>query len=265
MEINSVSEASARDALEIKGLQVDCLVGIYPNEFQTLQPLVVDLVLHLDTRPAAQSQCLTKSVDYAALSAEIAFILQSAHYKLLETAAEALCHYVLAPPPLDRPRGNVEGVTLKLVKPEAFGQAQTPSLTVRRSRKEVTVEAKETPVGAVEVIHQSKDSVIYRQWVPPMGKTPFYQQSQGDIAEMPLSKGLYLDGQQLVPGTSRSYQPQMVRQYVNPSPEPRSLLCVAKEGLSLIQAKPDDSLLSRGVIETRSYFHASTEASTHYY
>jgi dihydroneopterin aldolase len=42
------------DRVEIRGFCVDCVVGVYPSERERLQPLELDLTLHLDTRKAAR-------------------------------------------------------------------------------------------------------------------------------------------------------------------------------------------------------------------
>ncbi|MBK8259732.1 MAG: dihydroneopterin aldolase [Nannocystis sp.] len=71
--------------------------GVYPSERERLQPLGLDLTLHLDTRKAASGGHLADTVDYARVAGDLRFILEHARFLLLEVAAEALCRYLLAP------------------------------------------------------------------------------------------------------------------------------------------------------------------------
>jgi dihydroneopterin aldolase len=60
-----------QDAIELRGLRADCVVGVYPEERKAAQPLHVDLALFLDTREAAAGAGLSKSLDYARLAGEV--------------------------------------------------------------------------------------------------------------------------------------------------------------------------------------------------
>src|SRR5689334_22324315 len=95
---------SARDVIAIEGLRVDCVVGVHPHERDVLQPLRIDVELRLDTEAAAVRERLRSSVDYAATAAQIAFLLRSCRFRLLETAAHALARCLLVPPGPDERR-----------------------------------------------------------------------------------------------------------------------------------------------------------------
>lgn len=220
------------DEIHLAGLKTNCVVGIYPRELLQPQPLVVHLTLYLDTRPAVRSHSLTHSVDYAALSAEVQFILEHAHFKLLETAAEAICHYITAPSPTDLPRGQVAAVKVTLEKPEAICHGAVPSLTITRTAREGCYRAGELPFGQVLFIHESPDCQIYRLCLPAGGATPLYSHVGGLVADMPYSHGALLFEQPLSPGVGLAYPEGFVRRYSNHEPRAASLLCVAHRGVS---------------------------------
>ena len=90
--------SKARDVIRIQGLRVDCVVGVYPHERHRVQPLEVDVAMTLDTRRAGQRERLAHTVDYAATANQIAFLLRSCRFYMLETAARALTRLLLAPP-----------------------------------------------------------------------------------------------------------------------------------------------------------------------
>src|SRR5947207_14015874 len=100
------------DVIAIEGLSVDCVVGVYPHERSVPQPLLIDLRMALDTSRAGESQRLRMTVDYAQVASQIAFLLQSCRFHMLETAAHALTRYLLAPPAPGAHRPRVQDVTL---------------------------------------------------------------------------------------------------------------------------------------------------------
>jgi dihydroneopterin aldolase len=116
------------DWIRIRGLEVDCVVGVYPHERGTPQRLRLTTELCLDTEPAGRSERMRDSVDYAALSAQLAFLLRSCRFGLLETAAHALCRYLLAPPAPGERRAQLARVRVTLEKPTALGGRAVPSL-----------------------------------------------------------------------------------------------------------------------------------------
>ena len=78
-------------------MTVECVICVYGGERHRTQPVTVKLELFLDTRGASTAG-LSGTVDYARLAGEVRFLLESCRFKLLETAAEALARYILAPP-----------------------------------------------------------------------------------------------------------------------------------------------------------------------
>lgn len=73
--------------LVLKGIEVKCIIGDLPEERDKEQTLSVDVELELDLAPAAASDRLEDSVDYAALASAIRAALQEAKCRLIERAA----------------------------------------------------------------------------------------------------------------------------------------------------------------------------------
>ena len=73
--------------LVLKGMEVDCIIGDLPEERLREQTLFVDAELELDLAPAAASDDLADSVDYAALSSAVRAALRAAKCRLVERAA----------------------------------------------------------------------------------------------------------------------------------------------------------------------------------
>ena len=109
------------DLLRIDDLDVDCIIGIHPEERTTPQPLRVSLAFRFDSRRAAQEESLAHSVDYARVAGEVGFLLHQGAFQLIETAAEVVSRCVLSG--LD----HFEELELKLQKPKALAGNGLPS------------------------------------------------------------------------------------------------------------------------------------------
>ncbi|MGG7567757.1 dihydroneopterin aldolase [Rhodovulum sp. DZ06] len=84
----------ARDRVAIHGLRLFARHGVHEEEARLGQRFSLDLVAHLDTRPAGRSDALEQAVDYGAMVAvaEAAFAERKA---LIEAAAEGVAMALL--------------------------------------------------------------------------------------------------------------------------------------------------------------------------
>ena len=244
------------DEISIMGIKTSCHVGIYPREQNQAQPLEIDVTLYLDTKEAVRCNSLTKSVDYAALKGEISFILQSANFKLLETAAEALCYYILAPSPVDRPRGKVYGVELTLKKIRAFRDGSIPKLKIKRTLRDVSYSNTEGLCGEQFIIHKGHDGLIFRLIIGAQMSTPNYYHTGGVMSEMPCSAGVSYYTQGLAPGTGVFYPEGFVRKYINLTSSSKSLLCFQPPSSRVVVGKSLTPIDNKSVPNSmfRSYF-----------
>jgi len=119
------------DWVSLSKFRLQAVIGVYPHERLHPQPVDIDLAIQLDTRAAAVSLNLAKSVDYAKVARDLRLLLQGARFHLLETAAEAVAALLLAPFP---DRARPEAVQVKLCKPSALDGLATPSVAIFRTR-----------------------------------------------------------------------------------------------------------------------------------
>ena len=219
-------DRSRRDVIRIRDLRVDCIVGVYPHERTTPQPLTLDVEMELDTAPAGESQRLRRTVDYAATASQLAFLLQSCRFDLLETAAHALTRYLLAPPALGEERARVQAVTLRLAKPLALAGNGVPSLEVHRDSNDVRLTHEEKPFGQVDIVAETRDLGIYRLNVAPGRSIPLHVHRVMQESEMVLGDGLLLSGVAVAAGTVHRWPHQAAHRYDNPTSRWQSILCV---------------------------------------
>lgn len=217
---------SATDVITIEGLRVDCVVGVYPHERDRPQPLDLDVRLSLDTRRAGASERLAHSIDYTATANQLAFLLHSCRFYMLETAAHVLTRFLLAPPAPGERRGRVHEVWLRLKKPYALAGHGVPSLEVRRCAAEVQLTHEAKPFGTVDIIEETRRVGVYRLNIAPGQGIPLHQHQRMTEAELMLGEGLLCQDRKVAPGTVFRWPKGAAHRYDNPTDEWQSILCV---------------------------------------
>jgi dihydroneopterin aldolase len=124
------------DRITLTGLTVYGFHGVFDHERRDGQSFVVDVVLHLDTRPAAARDDLTRTVHYGELATGLADVVRGEPVDLIETLAARLADratadsmVVAADVTVHKPSAPIE---------EAFADV---AVTVRRLRSEREVAA----------------------------------------------------------------------------------------------------------------------------
>lgn len=117
--------------IELRGLLVDALVGVLPQELEVAQPVEIDADVHVaDIAAAAGSDELADAVDYGAICDALVQRATAGHVGLLERLAHLLATDVLA---LDGRISAVELVVRKLRPPVAH-RLGTSGVRVRIER-----------------------------------------------------------------------------------------------------------------------------------
>jgi dihydroneopterin aldolase len=215
-----------KDLIGIRGLEVNCVVGVYPDERDTPQPLLVEVEMRLDTEKAAVDERLRATVDYAAIAAQIRFLLESCRFHLLETAAHVLCRYLLLPPTQGEGRAQIDEVKIRLSKPGALEGKAVPTVSIDRPFEWARLNSENRDFGTVDIVFEIGDTGIYRLNLAP-GKSiaPHIHRIMHE-SEMALSDGLICRGEPIGSGTIRKWAIGTPHNYVNPTNRYQSILCV---------------------------------------
>jgi dihydroneopterin aldolase len=117
------------DTIAITGIEVFAHHGVFEHERREGQTFVVDLLLAVDTRPAAASDDLKDTVDYGSVVDRVVSETSRDPVDLIETLAQRLADAVLREP-------AVSWVQITLHKPHAPIDATFAdvALTITRSR-----------------------------------------------------------------------------------------------------------------------------------
>ena len=130
-ELPAVTDASGRvlDRVAISGLSATGHHGVLADERRNGQVFRCDVVLHLDTRPAAASDDLVDTVNYGTLVADVKAAVERDPVDLIETVAQRIADVCL----LD---SRVEWARVTLHKPDAPIDAtySDVALTITRTR-----------------------------------------------------------------------------------------------------------------------------------
>lgn len=100
------------DRIRLLGLRATGRHGVLPEERRDGQTFVADVVLHLDTRPAAGADALALTADYGVVAAQVVAVLAGPPVDLVETLAQRVADVALR-------QGGVEAVDVVIHKPQA--------------------------------------------------------------------------------------------------------------------------------------------------
>lgn len=119
-----------RDRIELRGLRFLGRHGVTLEERMEPQPFEVDVVMWASLADAVTSDDLADTVDYSAVFAQVAEIVQGKSFRLIEALAGAIISAVLASQP------RIASVEVRVRKPQAPlpGSFDTVEAVLRRDR-----------------------------------------------------------------------------------------------------------------------------------
>jgi len=207
-----------RDQIEIQHLEVECIIGIRPEERTLPQPLIVDVELEFDLREAGRTSRIADTCDYARLSAEITALLRFRRYTLLENAAEEISAMVLG-------LHHATRLALRLGKPRAIVGAHRAGVFVSRTPADYPRRREASRFGEVEILLETREAGLYLLHIDPQHCIPLHHHEVMHELEWLVHGELVQDGNVLELATPRVWTPGIVHAYVNPSDRRATLFC----------------------------------------
>lgn len=117
------------DRILIKDLSIEGIIGINPDERITKQEILVNVVMWVDTRPAAESDDIHDAVNYRTITKAMIAHIEDGEPMLVERLVQELADICLAD-------ARVERVDVTVEKPGALRHARSVGINVTRSRVE---------------------------------------------------------------------------------------------------------------------------------
>lgn len=116
------------DCITISRLRCSAHIGCEDDERAVAQALLITATVELDTREAAKTDDLAKTVNYAQLSKQLMRCCEESTCKLIETLAERLANLCL------NASERVNSATIEIRKPAGVKHADFAALTITRCK-----------------------------------------------------------------------------------------------------------------------------------
>ena len=111
------------ETIHIRGLRVECIVGVRPHEREQPQPLLISLSFPADFAAASESGTLEATVDYSEVAREIETFVRAGRFQLLETLIRRLAEHLGG-------RFGLSRLSLHVAKPQAIANSDGPALSL---------------------------------------------------------------------------------------------------------------------------------------
>jgi FolB domain-containing protein len=120
------------DQIQIKDLLLRAILGINEEERRNRQDVLINIVLHADTRAAGASDEIEDAVNYRTITKRVIKMGEESEFYLVERMAAEIATICLEDP-------RVEAVDVRVEKPGALRFARSVGVQVHRSRSELEV------------------------------------------------------------------------------------------------------------------------------
>ncbi|HEX3594591.1 MAG TPA: dihydroneopterin aldolase [Polyangiaceae bacterium] len=150
------------DLIRIRGLEIDCIVGINPHERERNQRVHLDVSFGLDLSPAGRTGRIALTCNYDEIATEIIAVLKFRRFHLIEMATEELAAMLLGMHTV------LEFVEIRLDKPAALdGRARAASIEINRNRTAFPPSKGVASFGWVESLLETRDASLTRVAIAP--------------------------------------------------------------------------------------------------
>ena len=83
------------DIIFLRGLHIETVIGIYDWEREIKQTVILDVEMAADVRKAANTDDISDTLDYKAVSKRIIGFVETSEFFLVETLAEKIAEIIL--------------------------------------------------------------------------------------------------------------------------------------------------------------------------
>jgi dihydroneopterin aldolase/D-erythro-7,8-dihydroneopterin triphosphate epimerase len=116
------------DCIYIRDLSLRCIIGIFPEERNNKQDVIINATLFCKSHTAAAaSDDIKDAVDYKTITKKIIDLVEPSDFQLIETMAERIAEICLA-------HARVLKVTISVDKPHALRFARSVAVEINREQ-----------------------------------------------------------------------------------------------------------------------------------
>jgi len=124
----NLKDLTDNDRIIISDLRARCIIGVNDSERRDRQDVVINIILHTDTRKAGTTDRFEDAVDYRSLKEAVLGLVEQSRHFLVEALAEEVAAKCLE----DQ---RVPAVTVRVEKPSALRFARSVGVQIERARK----------------------------------------------------------------------------------------------------------------------------------
>jgi dihydroneopterin aldolase len=121
---------SQPDAIFLRGLSVECIIGFIEWERRVPQKVVIDLQLPVDCRRAASRDDVEDTLDYKKVAKRVVAFAEGSSFRLVETLAHRMALVVLED-------FGIEWVRVSVNKPGAIRGSRDVGVSIERRRADL--------------------------------------------------------------------------------------------------------------------------------
>lgn len=115
------------DKIFIRDIALRCIIGVYPEERNDKQDVLITVALHTNLSRAGATDDFRDAVDYKAVKRAIVDLVEQSEFQLIEALAQSIADACLG-------FDGVEQVDVTVEKPGALRFARTVAVEISRVR-----------------------------------------------------------------------------------------------------------------------------------
>lgn len=115
------------DSVYIRDLLVRCVIGIFPEERDKKQDVLINVLMDADLRDACERDAIEDSVDYKKVKQEIVKLAEASQYRLVEALAGRIAEICLR-------EKRVQRVEVRVEKPGAARFSRSVGVRIVREK-----------------------------------------------------------------------------------------------------------------------------------
>ena len=119
------------DTVFLRGLEVECIIGVIDWERRIKQKVLLDLELPIDCARAAASDDVADTLDYLSVAIRVREFVGESQFMLVETMAHRLALLLLE-------EFDIEWIRLSINKPGAVRGSRDVGVSIERRRNALT-------------------------------------------------------------------------------------------------------------------------------
>ena len=122
------AEPNVSTRIFVRGLNIQASIGVHPHEYESTQPIIIDIELDMGNMNLPVDDRLHETLDYGVVAEKAEALALEAHVQLVETLAERIADWALSADP------RVQRCAVSISKPQALLKADFAGVEVIKTR-----------------------------------------------------------------------------------------------------------------------------------